>query len=121
MLNRLKGYPAWPSLLIEYLLVAILGYVDYLPGAFPTLIFYIIPISLVALSQGRWGVIFISLASGLTHFVADYCGHAQSTTFNFHSYFLDALFLLTVGSFFVLLKMLWDEEPEYARGGNSQQ
>ena len=64
--------PKWLMLVFGFILVAGIGYIDYLTGDYSLLIFYLIPISFVSWFVGCWRGAFIALLSGVTRFFADY-------------------------------------------------
>lgn len=59
-----------------YVLVIILGFVDYLTGDYSLLLFYLAPVSLVSWLKGRRGAVLVSLLSGLARYVSDYYSHS---------------------------------------------
>jgi K+-sensing histidine kinase KdpD len=89
--------------LISYLLVVVIGYIDYLTGDYSILVFYIIPVSLAAWFQGRSGAVFISLAAGVARLVSDYYSYSAAT-FKYWNSFQDMVFLLIMGILIALLK-----------------
>ena len=64
--------PKWLKLVIGFILVAGIGYIDYLTGDYSLLIFYLIPISFVSWFAGCWRGALIALLSGAARFFADY-------------------------------------------------
>src|SRR5512138_2523902 len=68
----LDKQPKWLMFIIGLILVAILGYIDYLTGEYTLLVFYLIPIALVTWYVGCWRGILIALLSGFANFIADY-------------------------------------------------
>jgi len=67
-----KKYPVWAVLAVGILIVGFLVITDYLTG--PELsfsIFYLIPISMVTLTAGRWPGLLISAASAIAWLIAD--------------------------------------------------
>ena len=64
--------PKWLIFIVGLVLVALIGYIDYLTGEFSLLVFYLIPIGLVSWNAGCWQGIVIAVLSGCTHFIADY-------------------------------------------------
>jgi purine-cytosine permease-like protein len=111
MLKRLERRPAWLLLLSAYLVVALLGYLDYLTGDYSILIFYAVPVSLVAWSVGCLGAVSISLAAGLARIVSDYYSYSASALRPWNS-FQDMVFLLMVGVLVVWVKKLLGEEQK---------
>jgi len=97
-------------LLSGYLLVAILGYIDFLRGDYTILPFYLIPVLLVAWFLGWSGATCVSLAAGLARFLSDSYGYASSSLRYWNS-LQDMLFLLLVGFVIALIKRLLNDEP----------
>ena len=109
LLSLLKGMPVLRLVIIELLLVAAIGYVDYLTGDYSLLVFYSIPIALAALSQGDWGAIVISVASGYARYLSDNYSYCTSNARNWSSV-EDMLFFLIVGLLISAVKTLLDKE-----------
>lgn len=103
-----KNY-VWKVLLAGYLMVAGLGYVDYLTGDYSILIFYGIPVSFVTWFLGRKGIVYICVASGLARVVSDYYSYSASTLRYWNS-FQDMLFLFLVGFLVAFVKKLTDKQ-----------
>jgi len=64
--------PKWLMLVIGFILVAGIGYIDFLTGDYSLLIFYLVPISFVSWFVGCWRGAFVALLSGAARFSADY-------------------------------------------------
>ena len=112
MQKALRKLPNWLVMVLAFALVALLGYVDYLTGDYSLLIFYAIPITVVAWLQGRGGAVVISLAAGVARLVSDYCSYAGST-FRYWNSLQDMAFLLLVGILIATVKRLLAEDgPE---------
>ena len=62
----------WLVFVISLILVASLGYIDYLTGEYFILVFYLIPITLATWYVGCWQGILIALLSGFASFIVDY-------------------------------------------------
>lgn len=97
--------PAWLLMLIGFIMVALLGYVDYLTGDYSLLIFYVIPITLEAWFLGYWGTVAISLSAGLARIVSDYYSYSGSSVRYWNS-LQDMVFLLMVGLLIATVKKL---------------
>lgn len=108
-MNLLHKMPAWLSVPSGLLLVAIIGYVDYLTGDYSMLIFYTVPIAMVAWILGDRGAIIISLVAGCARYISDYHTYASSSIRRWNS-LEDTLFLLIVGLLISSVKRLIDEE-----------
>ena len=109
MPNLLKRTPAWLSVFIGLLLVGGIGYVDYLTGDYSMLIFYTIPIAMVAWILGDRGAIIISVAAGCARYISDYHTYSSSNIRMWNS-MEDTLFLLILGLLISAVKRLIDEE-----------
>jgi len=101
--------PAWLLMLIGFIMVALLGYVDYLTGDYSLLIFYMIPIALEAWFLGRLGAIIISLSAGSARLISDYYSYSASS-FRYWNSLQDMAFLLIVGILIAMVKKLLAEE-----------
>jgi len=110
MQKKLDTIPGWIILLTGYLLVVVLGYIDYLTGDYSILIFYLIPVSFVAWFMGRWAAFFISLAAGVARFVSDYFTYSSFSVFKYWNCFQDLIFLFMMGFLVALVKKLLREE-----------
>jgi hypothetical protein len=111
MRKRIERLPAWLLLLAGCLSVAILGYIDYLAGDYSMLIFYFLPVSLMAWTLGRSGTALISLASGVARFVSDYNSYSSASVKYWNS-FQDTAFLMIVGILIAMIKKLLNDEQE---------
>ena len=108
MRKRSVGSRDW-LLIAGYLLVAILGYIDYLTGDYSILPFYLIPVLLVAWFFGCTGATFISLAAGLARFVSDSYGSSSATPRYWNS-LQDTVFLFLVGFLVGVIKVLLNDD-----------
>lgn len=108
MLTLSDGFPKWLLLLFGYIVVAALGYIDYLTGDYSILIFYLVPIFVVAWYVGGRGAALVSLAAGLARIVSDY--YSYSGALIYWDSLLDMGFLLMAGLLIALLKRLLVEE-----------
>ncbi|QXE90464.1 DUF4118 domain-containing protein [Geomonas subterranea] len=91
-----------------YLLVVMLGYVDYLTGDYSLLLFYLAPVSLVAWHGGRRGAVLVSLLSGLARYVSDYYSHS-ALTFKPWQPLEDTALIIAVASLVLVMKKLMTE------------
>ncbi|HJV35849.1 hypothetical protein [Geomonas sp.] len=106
-----KRPTAWLVLLMGYLAVACLGFIDYLTGNYSLLIFYVLPVLVVSWKLGVSGAVMISLASGLARTIADYYSYPLST-FRYWNSLEDMLFLLMVSFLIVFMKKVLDQSPD---------
>jgi len=105
----LKSWPAWLLILIEILLIAAIGYIDYLTDDYSILIFYAIPIALAALSLGNWGAIILTVSAGYARYISDYYSY-PTRNFKCKNFIEDMLFLLIIGLVTSAVKRLLEEE-----------
>ena len=98
-------------MLLGFIMVAGLGYLDYLTGDYSLLIFYAIPIALEAWFLGRWGAVVISLSAGLARLVSDYYSYS-ATSFRYWNSLQDMAFLLMVGLLIAMIKKLLAEDQK---------
>lgn len=108
-LNRFKRLPVWLAIIIEILLVALIGYIDYLTGDYSILIFYAIPIGLAAWSQGDWGAVSLAGVSGFARYLSDVNSYSSGKIRYWNS-MEDMLFLLILGLLVSAIKRLLEEE-----------
>jgi hypothetical protein len=114
VLDKISKLPVWLTLCIELLLVAVIGYIDYITGDYSVLIFYAIPICIAAWSVGDTGVILVSISSGAARFISDYSSYSNSKVRSWNT-FEDILYLLIFGLLIAAVKRELDEE-----GGDSK-
>jgi hypothetical protein len=103
--NSIEKLPAWLLMLIGFIMVAALGFVDYLTGDYSLLIFYAVPIALEAWFLGRGGAVLISLSAGLARFCSDYLSYG-GTNFSYWNSLQDMAFLLMTGLLIAMVKQL---------------
>ena len=101
--------PQWRIMLLGLILVAVIGYVDYLTGDYSILIFYLAPVSLVAWFSGRWAGAVIGLCSGCARFISDYSLSGSSHRLYWNC-LEDTLFLLVVAFLINLLRTALERE-----------
>lgn len=106
-----KKPAAWLVLTAGYVMVAGLGFIDYMIGDYSILIFYVVPVLVVAWNLGRRGAVHISLASGLARTFSDYYTYSAST-FRLWNSMLDMMFLLMVGLLMVFIKTVVNHDSE---------
>jgi hypothetical protein len=87
--------PGWLLLVSGFLLVALIGYIDYVTGDYSILVFYLIPIALEAWYLGRWGGIAMAVASGIARIASDYTSYTNSSLMYWNST-EDMIFMLVV-------------------------
>jgi hypothetical protein len=97
MLGRVERIiPQWGVLLIGLVMVAGVGYVDYVTGDYSLLIFYLIPVSFVCWCNGYKSGVAIGIASGAARFISDAYLYKEPHLHYWNS-FQDMVFLLFVG------------------------
>ncbi|MBJ6724458.1 hypothetical protein [Geomesophilobacter sediminis] len=101
--------PAWILIPIALLMVGGIGYVDYITGDYSMLIFYAIPISIVAWVVGDWGVTLVSAAAGGARYFSDYFSYADNNL-RYWNTIEDFLFLLIVGLLISNIRRILEEE-----------
>lgn len=111
MQKAFQTLPTWLLLLMGFLVVALLGVVDYVTGDYSILIFYAIPVAFAAWFVGRWGSVVISIAAGIARFVSDYISYA-GTSFSYWNSMQDMIFLLMVGLLIATVKKLIGDEEK---------
>lgn len=108
MLRHMESYPSWLLILVGVILVAMLGYVDYVTGDYSMLIFYLVPVFWGGWFLGRGGAVVIALAAGLARFLSDFNNYSGSAVRYWNS-FQDMGFLLMVGLLIAMVKRLLTE------------
>jgi hypothetical protein len=78
ILKLIKVIPLWRLALIELLLLAAIGYVDFLTGDYSVLIFYLIPVAFTVWLHGELGAIIVSIASCFARYISDYYCYSNS-------------------------------------------
>lgn len=91
-----------------YVVVVILGFVDYLTGDYSLLPFYLAPVSLVSWLQGRRAAVLVSLLSGVARYVSDYYSHS-ALTFKPWNSLQDMALILVVACLVLVMKKLMSE------------
>lgn len=101
MMKMLENQPRWRIVAVGLLLVALIGVVDYLTGDYSLLVFYLVPIFMVAWFAGRWWGCFIALFSGTVRFVADYTAYTSVRLLTWNA--LEEMIFLTIVAFLIAL------------------
>lgn len=71
VMDILEKMPKWVIVATSVVLVALIGFIDYLSGDYSVLVFYALPVFLVAWFAGLWRSVFICFLVGATRFAAD--------------------------------------------------
>ncbi len=111
MQKTFRKLPPWLIMLIGFIMVVLLGYVDYLTGDYSLLIFYAVPVAIEAWLLGRWGALCICVAAGAARFVSDYFSYSD-TGIRYWNSLQDMAFLLIVGLLIATVKKLIAEDQE---------
>ena len=106
-IKLLDKQPKWLMFVIGLILVAILGYVDYLTGEYSLLVFYLIPIALVSFYVGCWQGILIAVLSGVARYVTDHI-FASNLGLLYWNSIQDTVFLIIVAVIIYFLKYTID-------------
>ncbi len=92
---------------ISLVLLLVLGWLDYITGDYSLIIFYLIPVALVAWFVGKASGLFFCVLSLVTRFVADEAttGFAlQFSTLHYWNVFVEFVFLMIMSLLFSALK-----------------
>jgi hypothetical protein len=111
MQNTIRKLPSWLLMLIGFIMVALLGYIDYLTGDYSLLIFYALPVALEAWFLGRAGALVICVAAGAARFISDYISYS-GTGIRYWNSLQDMIFLLVVGLLIATVKKLITDDQE---------
>lgn len=109
MQKAFRKLPRWLLMLAGLIMVALVGYVDYLTGDYSLLIFYAIPVALEAWFLGRWGALIICVAAGAARFTSDYFSYS-GTGIRYWNSLQDMIFLLLVGMLIATVQELIAED-----------
>lgn len=101
--------PKWLVIVVGFLLVALVGYVDYITGDYSVLIFYLLPIALAAWYVGRFGGIAMATASGVARIGSDYSSFSSSCRMYWNCV-EDMIFLLVVALLISTIKKQLKDE-----------
>lgn len=101
--------PKWLVMVVGFVLVALIGYVDYITGDYSMLIFYLVPIALAAWYVGRFGGIVMAVASGIARIGSDYSSFT-STSRMYWNCVEDMIFLLVVAFLISTIKKQLKDE-----------
>lgn len=97
---------AWVT--VGYVLVILLGYIDYLTGDYSLVLFYLAPVSLVSWQGGRRGAVLVSLFSGLARYLSDYYSHS-ALTFKPWTSLQDTALIMAVSFLVLVMKKMMSE------------
>lgn len=107
--------PRWLTLILCSLLLAALGWVDYLTGyELGFFVFYSAPVGLAAWYAGRWPAIVIALAASVTWWLADRMNGISDSSRFFFSWNLTVHFLAFVINAVTIAKLKRDVDERQA-------
>ena len=107
--------PRWLTLVLCSLLLAGLGWVDYLTGyELGFFVFYSAPVGLAAWYAGRWPAIVIALAASVTWWLADRLNGVSDSSRFFFSWNLTVHFLAFVINAVTIAKLKRDVDERHA-------
>ena len=109
ILRLIKRMPLWRLALIELLLVAAIGFVDYLTGDYSIIIFYVVPVALAVWLHGELGAIILSAAACYARYISDHFSYSNSNV-SYSNSINDLLFLLIISLVLSALKRLIRED-----------
>ena len=102
---------------ISLMLLAMLGWIDYLTGDYSMIVFYLIPVSLVAWFVTWYSGLFFCLLALMTRFIADEVSSSFSLNnakLHYWNLFIEFLFLLIMCLLFSALRKNLDSEKTRA-------
>jgi diguanylate cyclase (GGDEF)-like protein len=102
---------------VSLTLLALLGWIDYLTGDYSLIVFYLIPVSLVAWFVNRPSGMFFCLLALATRFAANEAPTSfvfKSTSLHYWNEFIELLFLLIMSLLFSALRNHLDSEKTLA-------
>ncbi|HEX9079935.1 MAG TPA: hypothetical protein VF795_10125 [Desulfuromonadaceae bacterium] len=88
-------------------LLVLLGWLDYITGDYSLIVFYLIPVALVAWFTGKGGGLLFCLLSLMTRFIADEAGTGfafQFSALHYWNLFVEFVFLLIMSLLVSALK-----------------
>ncbi len=114
MEKMMMKLPPWLVLLLGLLLVALLGWVDFVTGDYSILIFYAVPVTGEAWFLGAWGAVIASLCSGAARLLSEYLTYADfsASSYRWWNSVEDMLFLLMVGLLIARVKKLLIQDED---------
>jgi hypothetical protein len=109
MMAFMQRQPKWLINVIGFILVALIGYIDYLTGDYSILVFYLLPVAFVSWFSGRWHGAATAIAGGVARLVSDSALPLNSRHLYWNS-FEDTCFLLIVAFLIALLRKALESE-----------
>ena len=111
MQSALEKLPAWLLIITGFLMVALLGWIDYLTGDYSMLIFYALPVALEAWFVGRWAALFTCAAAASARYISDYINYSSNGVKYWNS-LQDMVFLRIIGLLIATVKELIADDQE---------
>ena len=99
----MQKQPKWLITIIGLILVALIGYIDYLTGDYSILVFYVLPVSFVSWFSGRWHGLVTAFAGGVSRFASDASLDINPRHLYWNT-FEDTCFLIIVAFLIALLR-----------------
>jgi hypothetical protein len=104
--------PIWLVVLSSLVLVAAIGYIDFLTGDYSVLIFYLIPVGFASWYGGRMSGAGCALSSGMARFLADAAVYGGSTPLRYWNALEETVFLLMVGILVAVLRRALEQSRD---------
>ena len=111
MQNALEKLPGWLLMTIGLIMVALLGWIDYLTGDYSILIFYALPVALEAWFVGRRAALVTCAAAATARYTSDYINYSSAGVKYWNS-LQDMVFLLIIGLLIAAVKKLIVDDQE---------
>jgi hypothetical protein len=111
MMMFLESRPKWLKLLIGFIMVVFIGYLDFLTGDYSLLVFYLLPVSLVSWFVGPTRGALIATACGIARLSADYPQFTNKRLLYWNA-FEDMIFLVIVAFLISLLRRAFESDSK---------
>jgi len=113
----LEGKTKTYLLMAGYALVFLLAFIDYLTGELSFILFYLIPVFLVAWFVGKRSGLFICMSCSIASFIDKLLEHPASSPQFLHSwdFIIETSYLFMLGLMFSTLREKHDQEKKLAR------
>jgi hypothetical protein len=103
MMTFMESQPKWLKLLIGFIIVVFIGYLDFLTGDYSLLVFYLLPVSLVSWFVGPLRGALIAISCGAARLFADYPQFTNKRLLYWNAV-EDMIFLVIVAFLIALLR-----------------
>lgn len=113
----LEGKPKAYLLMVGYALVLLLAFIDYLTDEVSFILFYLIPVFLVAWFVGKRSGLFICMSCSIASFINKLLEHPASSPQFLHTwdFIIETSYLFLLGLMFSTLREKHDQEKKLAR------